>query len=223
MYDIYVINLEERKDRLEHIKKNFPNYNIIPVNAIKHAEGYKGCFLSHKKCIQIAKEKNLKYIIVIEDDCLPLGNFSTRLENILGFLESYNNWDLLIGGGFLESYNNWDLLIGGGFHICPLNIQGKIETSIENLYKINGGYCMHFVIYNNTSYDYFLEQDISRPIDNVWQNNLQCIIPIPFIANQLDSFSDISNSIQASYSRKIRANNKRLSEYISVNNIKHVD
>jgi GR25 family glycosyltransferase involved in LPS biosynthesis len=208
MYDIYVINLEERRDRLEHIKKNFPDYNIIIVDAIKHIEGYKGCFLSHKKCIQIAKEKNLKKIIVIEDDCVPLGNFSTRLENILGFL---------------ESYDNWDLFLGGGFHICPLNIQGKIETSIENLYKINGGYCMHFVIYNNTSYDYFLEQDISRPIDNVWQNNLQCIIPIPFIANQLDSFSDISNSIQASYSRKIRANNKRLSQYISDNNIKHVD
>jgi hypothetical protein len=208
MYDIYVINLEERRDRLEHIKKNFPNYNIIPVNAIKHAEGYKGCFLSHKKCIQIAKEKNLKYIIVIEDDCLPLGNFSTRLENILGFL---------------ESYNNWDLLIGGGFHICPFHIQGKIETSIENLYKINGGYCMHFVIYNNTSYDYFLEQDISRPIDHVWQNNLQCIVPIPFIATQIDDFSNISNSIQASYSRQIKINNKRLSQYISVNNIKHVD
>jgi hypothetical protein len=207
MLDIYVINLEERKDRLEHIKKYFSEYNIIPVEAIKHIEGYKGCFLSHKKCIQIAKEKNLKKIIVIEDDCLPLDNFSERLENIIKFL---------------ESYNNWDLLIGGGFHICPFHIQGKINMSTENLYKINGGYCMHFVIYNYTSYDYFLEQDISRPIDHTWQNNLQCIVPVPFIATQLDNFSDISNSIQTIFSRRIKLNNSRLLKYTSDTNIKHL-
>jgi len=208
MIEIYVINLEERKDRLEHIKKYFSEYNIIPIKAIKHEEGYKGCFLSHKKCIQIAKEKMLKYIIVLEDDCLPLENFTKRLDNIINFL---------------DSYNNWDLLIGGGFHICPFHIQGKIETSTENLYKINGGYCMHFIIYNNTSYDYFLEQDISKPIDHIWQNNLQCIVPIPFIATQIDDFSDISNNIQTTFSRRIRLNNKRLSKYIIENNIKHID
>lgn len=208
MFDIYVINLIERKDRLEHIKKYFSEYNIIPVNAVKHEVGYKGCFLSHKKCIHIAKEKKLKYIIVIEDDCLPLENFNKRLENIISFL---------------DSYDNWDLFLGGGFHICPFHIQGKIENSIENLFKINGGYCMHFVIYNNTSYDYFLNQDISRPIDHTWQNNLQCIVPIPFIATQIDDFSNISNNIEKTFSRRIKLNNKRLLQYISVNNIKHID
>ena len=208
MIDIYVINLLERKDRLEHIKKTFSEYNIIPVNAIKHEEGYKGCFLSHKKCIQIANEKKLKYIIVIEDDCLPLENFKKRLENIINFL---------------DSYDNWDLLIGGGFHICPFHILGKIEISKENLFKTNGGYCTHFVIYNYTSYEYFLEQDISRPIDHIWQNNLKCIVPIPFIATQLDDFSNISNNIQSTFSRRIRLNNKRLLKYVNDNNIKHID
>ena len=188
MFDIYIINLEERKDRLEHIKKYFSEYNIIPVEAIKHIEGYKGCFLSHKKCIQIAKEKNLKYIIVLEDDCLPLENFSKRFENIISFL--------------------------GPFHI-----QGKIENSTENLYKINGGYCMHFVIYNYTSYEYFLDQDISIPIDHTWKNNLQCLVPVPFIATQFDNFSNITNSIETKFSRRIRLNNKRLSKYINDTNI----
>ena len=208
MFDIYIINLIERKDRLEHIKKNFSEYNIIPVNAVNDEEGYKGCFLSHKKCIQIAKEKKLKYIIVIEDDCLPLENFNKRFENIISFL---------------DTYDNWDLFLGGGFHICPFHIQGKIENSYENLYKINGGYCMHFVIYNNTSYDYFLNQDISIPIDHTWQNNLQCIVPIPFIASQLDNFSNISNNIETTFSKRIRLNNRRLLKYIIENNIKHID
>ena len=208
MFDIYIINLEERKDRLEHIKKYFSEYNIIPVEAIKHTEGYKGCFLSHKKCIKIAKQKKLKYIIVIEDDCLLLENFSKRLENIINFL---------------ESYDNWDLLIGGGFHICPFHIQGKIKNSTDNLYKTNGGYCTHFIIYNNTSYEYFLDQDISRPIDHIWQNNLKCIVPIPFIATQIDDFSDISNNIQTIFSKRIKLNNSRLLKYTSDNNIKHID
>ena len=191
MFDIYIINLEERKDRLEHIKKYFSEYNIIPVEAIKHIEGYKGCFLSHKKCIQIAKEKNLKYIIVLEDDCLPLENFSKRFENIISFL--------------------------GPFHI-----QGKIENSTENLYKINGGYCMHFVIYNYTSYEYFLDQDISIPIDHTWKNNLQCLFPVPFIATQVDNYSNITNSIEKKFSRRIKLNNSRLLNYTSNTNIKHI-
>lgn len=81
---------------------------------------------------------------------------------------------------------------------------------------------MHFVIYNYTSYDYFLEQDISRPIDHTWQNNLQCIVPVPFIATQLDNFSDISNSIQTIFSRRIKLNNSRLLKSVSVNDIKHL-
>lgn len=205
MIDIYVINLQERSDRLEHVKETFPTYNIIPVEAVKHSEGYKGCFLSHKKCVQIAKDKELKYIIVIEDDCLPLQNFTTRLQNILTFL---------------ESYNNWDLLIGGGFRIELFNIEGKIDTPIENLYKINGGYCMHFVIYNHTSYDFFLNRDIDRPIDHTWQNNLRCIVPVPFIANQLDNFSNISNRLESAFPKRIRLNNKRLISYTSINNVK---
>ena len=60
MFDIYCINLEERKDRLTNIKKVFKDFNIIRVDAIKRKRGHIVCFLSHQKCIKIAKEKKIK-------------------------------------------------------------------------------------------------------------------------------------------------------------------
>ena len=36
MFDVYVINFEERIDRFNLIKENFKNFNLIRINAIKH-------------------------------------------------------------------------------------------------------------------------------------------------------------------------------------------
>ena len=83
--DIYVINLKERADRYAKIKTkfNFKSINLIFIEAIKNENGAIGCFLSHKKCIQYAKTSNMDKIIVIEDDCLPIGNdFEKRLLDI---------------------------------------------------------------------------------------------------------------------------------------------
>jgi hypothetical protein len=209
MLDLYVINLRHRNDRLEKMKTLFKDFNLITVDAIEHTNGQIGCFLSHKKCIQLAKDNNMKNIIVIEDDCEPINNFNNRIIEIKKYL---------------DSYRNWDLFIGGGFHICPFHIKGKLDTTIDNLYKINGGYCLHFVIYNHTSYDYFLQQDENNsPIDHVWQDRLTCIVPLPFIASQLDTFSNISNNQQSLFPKRIRRDNNRLLNYINNNNIKTID
>ena len=86
-----------------YIIKTFGNdFNLIRVDAIKHTNGHIGCFLSHKKCLQIAKELGLKNIIIMEDDCtlnlLYKYNFSLKLLNINNFLDSYDNWDIFLGG-----------------------------------------------------------------------------------------------------------------------------
>lgn len=198
--DIYVINLLERTDRWDKMNELFPGYNLIRVEAVKHEQGAVGCFLSHKKCVQLAKDNGMSSIIVIEDDCLPIGDFTNRLINIKSFLDTY-----------LE----WDMLIGGGFHIYPFHLKGKIT---DELYKTNGGYCMHFVIYNHTSYDFFLSQDeTQKPVDHVWQDHLTCLVPIPFLASQLDTYSNIGNRIEDVFSKRIRRNNRILINYINPN------
>lgn len=61
MIDIYVINLKKRNDRLNRVRKDFANYNLIIIEAIEdiNQEGWKGCFKSHQKVIQLAKEKKI--------------------------------------------------------------------------------------------------------------------------------------------------------------------
>jgi GR25 family glycosyltransferase involved in LPS biosynthesis len=200
MLDIYVINIKERSDRWNHILKTFGNdFNLINVEAIKHQEGWKGCFLSHKKCLNIAKEKGLKNIIVMEDDCnIFCDNFVERLMIIKKYLDNNDDWYIFLGGTFkTETYN----------------VLNKIKYENINLLEISYGYCMHFVIYNNKSYDYILDTEIIEPIDHVWPKLFNAIISIPFIATQIDNYSDIENKVQNSFRKKIKITNKRLLEY----------
>ena len=100
MIDIYVIHITDRDDRMKHIKNNFSKFstiNLIFVDAIKHEKGHIGCFLSHKKCIQIAKDNDMKRIIVIEDDCLPYEKFEERLSIIINYLDKNHDWDIFLG------------------------------------------------------------------------------------------------------------------------------
>jgi len=69
--NIYYINLDKRTDRKTHVenelkKMNWNNYTRF--NAIKMKDGRVGCSMSHLKLLQMAKEKNLDYIVIIEDD-----------------------------------------------------------------------------------------------------------------------------------------------------------
>jgi len=97
-FEIFIINLDRGKDRLEHIdkimKKAGLNYTRIPgidgkkfktVTDITASEGYgdlyclggqdrtghlphTGCYLSHLKCLKQASEGNSDKVLILEDD-----------------------------------------------------------------------------------------------------------------------------------------------------------
>ena len=76
-YEIYCINLINRKDRLNRMKNIFNKLDIIDkVNfhiVEKHKYGSRyGCFNSHLECLEKAKSD---YIIIFEDDCILNTNF----------------------------------------------------------------------------------------------------------------------------------------------------
>ena len=209
MIDIYVINLKERNDRWEHIENTFGKiFNIIRVDAVKNDDGVKGCFMSHKKCIKIAKEKNLKNIIVLEDDCTISNEY--RKNFFEKFKEIYD---------FLENYSEWDIFLGGTTNLKYENILKKIvfNNNKNTLLEINRGNTTHFIVYNNTCYDFFLNQEMNIQIDCVWHNKLRGLTVYPLIANQLNKDkSDIINQV-VNYSFKFRKTNKILMEYITKN------
>tara|TARA_Y100000816_G_scaffold289444_1_gene275906 strand:+ start:554 stop:1213 length:660 start_codon:yes stop_codon:yes gene_type:complete len=94
------INLENRPDRLEHVKQQLDNMGINGerFNAIRSDDGAVGCTLSHLKCLKIAKERDWDHVFVCEDDItfLDPNTFKTNLDR---FMKSDIDWDVCIVGG----------------------------------------------------------------------------------------------------------------------------
>ena len=67
---IIFINLEKRQDRLLEIKNELDTFNLQyeRFNAIENECGIVGCGYSHLAVLKIAKERNYKNILILEDD-----------------------------------------------------------------------------------------------------------------------------------------------------------
>jgi glycosyl transferase family 25 len=95
------INLEHRKDRLEHVTKQFEKLGIKGerFNAIKTTSGAIGCTMSHIKCLELAIERNYDYVLICEDDItfLDINIFTDSITKLYNDKEI--NWDVLLISG----------------------------------------------------------------------------------------------------------------------------
>ena len=199
MHKLFVINKKEDTKRLETINKTFKRYDLNIVEAINHEIGWKGCFLSHKKCLTMAKNLKMKYIIVIEDDCKPTDNFDNNLNEILIYLN--NNTE------------EWDIFLGGVTNVWCYNNLIKLNTNL-NLININKGKTAHLVIYNEKCYDFFLNHHVTIPIDKCWHRKLSALTCIPFIATQSDGNSSIEKKY-VNYSKRFEGVEKNFKNIIN--------
>ena len=104
--NVYYINLLSRVDRNQHMKIQLQNlgWKGKRIEAVKMKDGRIGCTLSHIKCLKIAIEQNLDYIIILEDDIHFL-NPSIFLQNFHNCLNTLSNWDvILIAGNNIRPY-----------------------------------------------------------------------------------------------------------------------
>lgn len=95
------INLEHRKDRLEHVtgQMNMMGITAERVNAVKMNTGAVGCTMSHIKCLELAKQRDYEYVFICEDD-ITFRNPELFKRNLQRFYDDDDiNWDLLIIGG----------------------------------------------------------------------------------------------------------------------------
>lgn len=201
--NIYVKNLNSRPDRMEKINiifDKFKSINLIRIEAIEHEIGNVGNFFTTQKCLKIAKELNLKNILIIEDDCLPLDtyNFEKRLFKIKKYLD--NNDD-------------WYLFSGGGFNINEENII-KIKDIENKILEINKSNFAHMYWFNHTVYDLFLNTEITNisRIPLFWHNKINCLIAVPLLATQYDGFSSI-NKVYTNYNHVINYQNNLLIKF----------
>lgn len=169
-----VINLPERSQRLIEFKEELkyigsPKLEVIP--GVKLHPVHRGIGQAHLNCIKYAKNNDLEYVLIMEDDCY----FPAKEKTLKYFMESFNN-----------APPNWDVLLGGVYYsenIRPFN---------EHWNKI-GEFCgLHFYIVNKKAYDVILGYDFYQHIDR-WmnqKNRLNCYVANKFFALQKSGFSD---------------------------------
>lgn len=95
---IIYINLEKRKDRREQIENELNNFNLEyeRFDAIQtEGFGILGCGLSHLSVLKIAKERNYKNILILEDDFTFLVSKEEFENNLNNFFNLSLDYDVL--------------------------------------------------------------------------------------------------------------------------------
>lgn len=196
-----VINLDHRTDRVEEIKNEFQDWGtpIERVSAVKKTPGWKGCSLSHLKCVKIAKERRYPWVLIIEDDCILTDGGKERFQRILPYL--WTNKD------------KWDIFNGGVHFISEFKIVDKEQQIFEVRAVAN-----HFYIVNSTAYDKILENHPSlpeEPIDVFYQKYKNWTMT-PAIAAQRSSYSDNENK-EEDYTQGLKDTDIILTNFVQKN------
>ena len=174
-----VINLDDRPDRFKEVAADFQDWPmpIERISAVKKSPGYKGCFLSHIKCIRTAKERGYPWVLIVEDDCMLEKGAKEKFQKLLPYL-----WD---------NRDKWDIFNGG----VTLIKSNKVINREKKMLEVQA-YGTHFYLANANTYDKILsraDEYISKPIDVYYKYTLRLWTAVPFIAFQRPSHSDIEN------------------------------
>ena len=173
----FVINLSERLDRYNHIQQQFRNWftPVERISAVRMMPGWKGCIASHLKCIQLAKERDYPWVLIVEDDCLLMEDGKRTFRDLLPFL-----W---------LNKARWDIFNGG---LTWINDTSVID--IEKRLFQTKGFQTHFYLIHKKAYDSVLNGhslESAIPIDVFYRDNLRTWTTEPYIAKQMPGASDI--------------------------------
>ena len=186
----YYINLDHRKDRNESAIQELSKIGIHNPNrfsAIKKDNGAIGCYMSHLEVLKSARNRNLPYITIFEDDIL--------------FLEPNETFEKL--DRIVNSDIKWDVILLGGNNHLPYQ---KIN---EDCIKINNCQTTTAYIVKQSYYDTLIEhweegldmliktKDSKYALDLYWKilqkkDNFILITPVNVV--QKESYSDIERT-----------------------------
>lgn len=186
----YVINLKERTDRKEMIQNEFKDthINLKIFEAIRASPGWIGCLKSALSLVQYAKDNNMDYILLIEDDCkiLNKSEFNKNFPKILNYLT--------------DNMNSWKTFNGGPTISRKTNVINKFTHDHLQLLDILYYSSATFILINKNSYDTILsyKELIKRKLKNTYKwdmilgKKFNTIICYPFLVWQHNNIkSDI--------------------------------
>lgn len=185
-----VINRADRPERLKASQEQFNKYGmeVEVFPAITNPRGWRGCRDSHLAVLEKYQSEN--FVLVFEDDVL--------------FLAADPMLPIAQAAGELPP--NWDMLYLG---ISPMQ---KYMKASPHLYKVNGGYTTHAILWHNrkhgaVEYIFSHRNDILRwdvYLSSVIHKIFNCFVVFPLLATQRQEKSDTckrsdANSIQRNY------------------------
>ena len=174
----YIINLPYRKDRLEHIKKQFAGkseFDIKIIEACKNSNGALGLWESIRKIIKMGIDNDDDVLIVCEDDHEFTANYSK----------------LLLLKNIIEAHGQHTEVLSGG--ICWFD---KALPVSNNRAWVSTSYCTQFIILYKRVFEKILNEPYDHTVtaDGMLSQILSNkIVFFPFISLQKDfGYSDIS-------------------------------
>lgn len=186
---VLVINLDHRTDRWARIAGQCERLGLAyeRVPALRDAQGWIGCGRSHRRCIEIAKERGLPWVLILEDDCEFDADGIALFRSLLPRLWSRRG--------------EWERFSGG-----PHFGTGRFEPELRlfdhdfHLFRMRG-LGNHFDLINSSAYDAILAYDpmTDREIDVFYLNAagrldapIRSICGYPHIGRQGAGPSDIT-------------------------------
>lgn len=199
---IFCINLDRRPDRWSQIQEEFKKHNITNVERIAGVDGQRldyaeqfksldgqkvsfgdyGCTLSHLSVVQKAKELNLPYYVVFEDDAEFCDNFNDLLPGYLAELRELEN---------VRLHKKADMIF---FGCSRVGMTQNLTPHIQMIYK---AYTTHAMVIRQSMYDDLIKcWSRIEKVDvafSVLQSEYTCLAFTPNLVYQRKSFSDILN------------------------------
>ena len=225
---IFYINLDKRKDRLEHIEKVLTEYNLKGISeryvAIETAySGIIGCSQSHLNVLKLARERGYKNVLILEDDFEFLVTKQELNSKIEYLFENYPDFDVCMLSHIIQNSCEislstslpTDVTAIGDFSVQNVDDPLKTEIKINPIRKVLDGQTASGYLVNSTFLDKLIElYDWSFPLlestnhhwlyanDMVWkslQPENKWYYFDPPLGKQIDGYSD-NKECFASYS-----------------------
>lgn len=153
----YFINLDNRKDRAQHIEKNIKCHDFFKdvkrFSAIEHSKGSVGCALSHINLLFKMLQMNHNYFMILEDDFQII-----RPQALNDFCSSFNK---------IKDSKDWDIIT-----LTPFFCKPAVDYSTKSMIRNN------FVRIKDTqtTTGYIIKKSFIPVLINIWRvaiNNLE--------------------------------------------------
>lgn len=184
----YYINLARREDRNLHAIKqlSYVDFDYERFEAIHSSNGRLGCSLSHLAVLELAKKNALSEVIICEDD-IYFKDPTLFKKQLMCFLKSQENWDVLLLGGNL---------------VKPFSIVSPYAVKVSHC-QTTTGYIVKSHYYDTLIRNIregiknlmqFPEEHFYYAIDKYWihlQKKDDWYLIYPQIVSQISGYSDI--------------------------------